>query len=546
VAPRRTRFPNLPVTGARRRSALGAGRPVTTALCTLAATILLAIGTIAPVGAGADERGTSRLVGASQSQTSAPSTPSVPAYWLVASDGGIFSFGGLGFYGSTGGMPLNRPVVGMASTPDSKGYWLVASDGGIFNYGDAKFYGSTGAITLNRPVVAMAPTANGAGYWLVASDGGIFAYANAQFYGSMGGKPLNRPIVSIAVTPDGLGYWLVASDGGIFAYGDAQFYGSTGNLTLNEPIVGMAPTPDGHGYVMVASDGGVFSYGDAQFYGSLGGAALKRPVVAMSMDPKGNGYWFTDDNGAVSAFGQAGYYGSAPQVINEPIVGMAEGTGTGMFAGSPFQSGSYGYDVSVYQCTNLPPSPHTIGVVEVDGDGTTFANPNPCLSSEASWAGAGLNLYDFLYFGNAATGPGACQGDLACNFGFQQAEAVYGWAQTAGVNTQVTWWLDVEQPATFWSPSLPENAQVVQGAIIGLRAEGINNVGVYSSPGVWNTVVGNFQPAVPYWMAWYTGSGPSNCANASQWESTKLLPTGPVVLTQYSDNVGGFDGDYAC
>ena len=42
-------------------------------------------------------------------------------------------------------MPLNKPIVGMAATPDGKGYWLVASDGGIFTYGDATFYGSTGA-----------------------------------------------------------------------------------------------------------------------------------------------------------------------------------------------------------------------------------------------------------------------------------------------------------------------------------------------------------------------------------------------------------------
>ena len=30
----------------------------------------------------------------------------------------------------------------MASTPDGGGYWLVASDGGIFTFGDAAFYGS--------------------------------------------------------------------------------------------------------------------------------------------------------------------------------------------------------------------------------------------------------------------------------------------------------------------------------------------------------------------------------------------------------------------
>ena len=33
---------------------------------------------------------------------------------------------------------------------------MVASDGGIFAFGDARFYGSTGGITLNSPIVAMA------------------------------------------------------------------------------------------------------------------------------------------------------------------------------------------------------------------------------------------------------------------------------------------------------------------------------------------------------------------------------------------------------
>jgi hypothetical protein len=76
-------------------------------------------------------------------------------YRLVASDGGIFTYGNLPFCGSTGAIHLNQPVVGMAATPDAGGYWLVASDGGIFTFGDAPFYGSAGAIPLNRPVVGM-------------------------------------------------------------------------------------------------------------------------------------------------------------------------------------------------------------------------------------------------------------------------------------------------------------------------------------------------------------------------------------------------------
>ena len=86
-----------------------------------------------------------------------------PGYWQVGSDGGIFTFGSAQFYGSTGSIQLNKPVVGMAATPDGRGYWLVASDGGVFAYGDAQFYGSTGSIVLNKPIIGMIPTLDGRG-----------------------------------------------------------------------------------------------------------------------------------------------------------------------------------------------------------------------------------------------------------------------------------------------------------------------------------------------------------------------------------------------
>ena len=37
----------------------------------------------------------------------------------------------------------------------SEGYWLVVSDGGIFSFGDAPFRGSTGSIRLAQPVIGM-------------------------------------------------------------------------------------------------------------------------------------------------------------------------------------------------------------------------------------------------------------------------------------------------------------------------------------------------------------------------------------------------------
>ena len=147
----------------------------------------------------------------------------------------------------------------MAATPDGGGYWLVASDGGIFSYGDATFYGSTGAIHLNQPIVGMAATADGGGYWLVASDGGIFSYGDATFYGSTGAIRLNQPIVGMAATPDGGGYWLVASDGGIFTFGDATFYGSTAGTGTS--ALGIVVDPPDWSYALVSTGGTATFFG---------------------------------------------------------------------------------------------------------------------------------------------------------------------------------------------------------------------------------------------------------------------------------------------
>jgi len=262
----------------------------------------------------------------------APSTPSpapnIPTtgggYWLVGADGGIFSFGGAGFYGSTGNLRLNAPVIGMAGTADARGYWLLASDGGVFTFGDAAFHGSTGNMRLNQPVVGMATTPSGSGYWLVARDGGIFSFGDAGFHGSTGNIRLNQPVVGMAPTPSGNGYWLVASDGGIFSFGDARFFGSTGNIHLNRPIVGMAPTPDGGGYWLVASDGGVFNFGDAGFYGSTGNMNVGT-VVGMEPSSTGRGYRIASAGGGVFCFGDAGFGGSAGNLsLARPIVGMGQ------------------------------------------------------------------------------------------------------------------------------------------------------------------------------------------------------------------------------
>src|SRR5207253_3084398 len=109
--------------------------------------------------------------------------------------------------------------------------------------GDAAYEGSTGGLTLNRPIVGAASSRPGRGYWLVASDGGVFAFGDAAYEGSTGGMPLATAVVGMAATPRGRGSWLAASDGGVFTFGDAVFKGGTGGLNLLSPIVASAGVP---------------------------------------------------------------------------------------------------------------------------------------------------------------------------------------------------------------------------------------------------------------------------------------------------------------
>jgi hypothetical protein len=296
---------------------LGTSRFIPAMLCVVALVVGVSSANLAASGSPTGTRSSP------SASLSSISTPAPNGYWQVASDGGVFAYGGARFYGSTGALVLNRPVVGMAATPDGHGYWLVASDGGVFAFGDAQYYGSTGDLVLNRPVVGMAATSDGHGYWLVGSDGGVFAFGDAIFFGSTGNVHLNRPVVDIATTPDGHGYWLAASDGGVFTYGDAAFHGSAGGLILISAVGAIDATPSGQGYRLAAGDGGVFCYGDAAFQGSAAGQSTRGVVVALASTPQGTGYWLTASDGGVFAFGDAPFFGSAGALLlRRPIVGI--------------------------------------------------------------------------------------------------------------------------------------------------------------------------------------------------------------------------------
>ena len=299
-------------------------------------------------------------------------TPDGGGYWLVGLDGGVFSFGDAGFYGSLPALQVSvNDVVGIASTPDGQGYWLLGADGGVFSFGDATFYGSLPGV-LGRPapnpMTSIVATPDGHGYWIVGTDGGVFTFGDAGFYGSLPGinvTPGSARVadsvvfhayaasqdVFLAPTPDAHGYWMADSAGNVYTFGDAQFYGSLpGELSsfaktsahdvvtghqASIPVTGFAATADGHGYWMAATDGSIYTFGDAANYGSLPALGLTPPpvtvlgyippsIVGVSIPlanvsslvrtPDGGGYWLTSLNGGVFSFGDAQFHGSIPGV----------------------------------------------------------------------------------------------------------------------------------------------------------------------------------------------------------------------------------------
>jgi hypothetical protein len=252
---------------------------------------------------------------------SATSTVVAAVGYLVAmtenvaeENGAVLPFGQEGQFGALGGgVHLHGPIVGLSVRPDGQGDWLVARDGGVFSFGSNAFYGSLGDVRLAAPIVGMAALPSMRGYWLAGTDGGVFAFGAARYLGGLADVRLAAPIVGMAATPDGKGYWLVGADGGVFAFGAARYLGGLAGVRLAAPIVGMAATPDGKGYWLVGADGGVFSFGDAKYFGSLPGTHQPpgASVTALAPVPDGLGYWVLQADGTVSRFGAAPFYGSA-------------------------------------------------------------------------------------------------------------------------------------------------------------------------------------------------------------------------------------------
>jgi hypothetical protein len=224
-----------------------------------------------------------------------------------------------------------------------------------------------------------------------------------------------------------------------------------------------------------------------------------------------------------------------------------------------YSSGASGYDISWPQCGSSYPPSSPIGVVGVN-DGRGFTT-NPCLSSEAAWAGNGLDLYVNINSPSAADGTdssgpaGNCGGNTSCmayNYGYNDAQYSMSVARNQGLAPRM-WWLDVETVggcaqsyptggSGYWSCNQGLNRLTIQGALDAIRSAG-SQVGVYSTSYQWGVITANYTPSngsPPNWLAGDEASPPSAWCDGSQ----DFAGGAPWLLQVWPTQT--YDRDQAC
>ncbi len=172
--------------------------------------------------------------------------------------------------------------------------------------------------------------------------------------------------------------------------------------------------------------------------------------------------------------------------------------------------------------------------------------PNPCLADQVQWvkerhlmaSAYAVNSYpdDATLAEHGSEGPydGSTRLGALRNVGYQQAMFNLGTMNAAGLLTPMIW-LDVEPVPIFEGSADKEaNAAVVEGAARGYLDAGYQ-IGAYSTPLLWETVVGDFTlGGIPEWRA----AGQTSQAEAlercgSDWS----FQGGPGVIGQWvADN----------
>ena len=480
------------------------------------------------------------------------------------------AFGGAATYGSKAGVPLLAPIVAAASTNDGGGYWLVTAKGNIYNYGDALYFGAPIHDHAGNTIVAFGATPDAQGYWLLASNGAVYNYGDAAFCGSAVHTRSKHPFIGFASTADGFGYYLVDSAGIVYAYGDATTAYPPNLQHRRRRITAIAADPTG-GYWLASAKGSIFPFEGAAFFGSPIHVRKSGALISLIASATGLGYFDTTSAGRIFNYGDAPFYGSDAHTrlkAKTKIVALIRTIAGNTAAVPGIPHHVMGYDISNFQCSkrgsatisqSLPPQS---GFTAIEAAGWLEQAHNSCLKAEAAWAttaaGVSATPYDLYLFLNSpdtsststsfgSNGPGGnCavmtsginkQRCVAYNYGYNGSKDAFAYAASVSVASSL-WWLDVENQnlsrsaysnfsaGEYWSYSTALNAATLQGAIDGLRSEGVQ-VGIYSTSVQYPKIVGNYVPSgprMPLWVAgapWtsppYTQSGLASPSTLNSW-----------------------------
>lgn len=170
--------------------------------------------------------------------------------------------------------------------------------------------------------------------------------------------------------------------------------------------------------------------------------------------------------------------------------------------------------------------------------------PNPCLSDQVDWARERSLLVGAYAVGSfpddttlarhgsagpydSSTATGALQ-----NTGYAQAAFNVASMEAAGLLTPVVW-LDIEPVPDFgWSDDASANTAVVQGLARGYTDAGYE-IGVYSTPALWEQIVGDLELGLPEWRAaGHTSAQEALARCGEDW----VIQGGSAVLAQWVES----------
>lgn len=236
----------------------------------------------------------------------------------------------------------------------------------------------------------------------------------------------------------------------------------------------------------------------------------------------------------------------------------------------------HGLDVSWPQCDDELPEPFAFAIVGVNGGRVYSANP--CLATmdddagQLEWAGREAQLYANTgnpgprlsqFWPEGQQNPRECRGDgpfsaadtLDCAYlyGWNAAADSYrvaleafisiGWAADGAeaLPWATTWWLDVET-ANSWRFDRRLNAATLEGARDYLESREVAEVGFYSTPRMWERLVGATD-AFADSPAWHAGARDPQDAQR-RCEEEPAFTGGELRMVQWVEN--GLDHNLRC